>query len=269
MSDFRHSNLSHEPIGIFDSGVGGLSVAKAIRARLPNESLHYVADQQFNPYGEQDREIIAERSSRVVEFLLDKGCKAIVVACNTATVNAIETVRGRYDVPFIGVEPGVKPAAERTRSGVIGVLATSQTLGSHSYKSLKRRFATDLDVVEQACPAFVRLVEQGQLTGDEVSQAVESYVTPLLDGGADQIVLGCTHFSFLTTGIEEFVRQRAVLIDTAQPVASELARRLESMGRSNPESVEGTAAFWSSRPSESERCSISHLWGEAVKVSAL
>ena len=264
--------MNNNPIGIFDSGVGGLSVARAIRERLPYESLHYVADQQFNPYGERGKDSIAERAAEVVDFLLGQGCKAIVVACNTATVNAIETVRDRYDVPFIGVEPGVKPAAERTRSGCVGVLATRQTLASPAYQQLRQRVASQVTVVEQACPAFVRLVEQGNMSGSEVAHAVEEYLTPMLDAGADQVVLGCTHFSFLAGEIQRITAGRAELIDTAQSVADELARRLDALRGIHPNRSEvGEAVFWSSQPASptphSDLCTISQLWGDRVEVN--
>ena len=261
--------MSHccAPIGIFDSGVGGLSIARAIRTLLPGESIHYVADQRYNPYGEQDRVTIERRSAKVVEFLLEQGCKAIVVACNTATVNAIDTVRDRFDVPFVGVEPGIKPAAERSRSGVVGVLATRQTLASESYLSLKRRVAAHVEVQEQACPAFVELVERGHLDGGDVRAAVERNVAPLLNAGADQIVLGCTHFSFLSPEIERLVDGRAALIDTAEPVASELLRQLTLMGAIAKEGAAEIRFF--SSASVQNPCRVSRLWGGEVSIGRL
>lgn len=262
-------SYSSAPIGIFDSGVGGLSIARAIRALLPGEMIHYVADQQYNPYGEQEKSTIEGRSMKVVEFLMQQGCKSIVVACNTATVNAVDRLRDRYDVPIVGVEPGIKPAAERTRTGVVGVLATRQTLASQSYNGLKKRVASDVCLLERACPDFVSLVERGHLCGDDTREAVERYVGPLLDAGVDQIVLGCTHFSFLAPEISKFCGDGVEMIDTASPVANELLRRINDDVAENPAQMPGDLCCWRSKVSALDDSVIRELWGQEISVETI
>lgn len=258
-----------KPIGIFDSGVGGLSIARSIRRELPCEDLLYVADQGFYPYGSKPKQVIEQRSARVADFLSEQGCKAIVVACNTATVNAIESLRAKLKIPVVGVEPGIKPAALHSKTGVIGVLATEQTLKSRSFQSLKAKFSGQVEVEMQACPRLVELVEAVNLDSDETTEVVENYVRPLLSKGADHIVLGCTHFSFLSPVIERAFDGRATLIDTASPVAKELKRRLAQVDLLHSRAAGGDIKFWSSNASRQATESISRLWGASVSVSEI
>jgi len=257
------------PIGIFDSGVGGLSVARSIRQILPTENLIYVADQEFSPYGIKSQQIIKSRADTIGAFLHSKDCKAIVVACNTATVNAIDRLRKRYEIPIIGVEPAIKPAALRSTSKVVGVLATEKTLSSIAFNNLKSRFSEQVDIEVTACPRLVELVESHNLNSNEASKVVESYVLPLLSKGADHIVLGCTHFSFLLPAIEKVVRGRASIIDTANPVAVQLKRRLSENGLLNSGGSMGEVEFWSSDHSKNVPNRISQLWGGMVDVYKL
>ncbi len=180
-------------IGIFDSGAGGLSVYREIRKLLPDQGFVYFSDNAHCPYGEKDASYIQERGRRITETLLEKGAQAIVVACNTATAAAIATLRASYPVPFIGMEPAVKPAALGTRTGVIGVLATAGTLKGSKYLNTKGRFEDDVTIVEHVGQGFVELVENGILDGPEAEAVVRRSLQPLLDAGADRIVLGCTH----------------------------------------------------------------------------
>lgn len=220
---------SHAPIGVFDSGIGGLPIAKQINKLMPKESLIYVADTAHAPYGEKSEDYILQRAIAVVELLISKGVKAIVVACNTATMVAIKALRARYDIPFIGVEPGVKPGAIHTKTGVVGVLATEKTLSSHAFDALAKRVAGHVQVEIQPSPQLVRLVEALELEGAEVELAVRQYVEPLIAKRADTIILGCTHFTHLTPVIEQIAGDSVQVISTEVAVAKEVQRRLQQI----------------------------------------
>lgn len=186
------------PIGVFDSGVGGLSVLAEIQRLLPDETLLYVADCGNVPYGEKTPEFIRERCSVMARFFQQQGAKALVLACNTATVAGVADLRRDYPQwPIVGMEPAVKPAAAATRSGVVGVLATTGTLQSAKFAALLDRFATDVRVITQPCPGLVELIEDGDLHSPVLCKLLLGYVQPLLDGGCDTIILGCTHYPFL------------------------------------------------------------------------
>ena len=258
-----------KPIGVFDSGVGGLSVCHAIRRALPAEDLVYVADVEYSPYGNKSRKLLQERSNYIVNFLISQGCKAIVVACNTATVNSISGLRSKYSIPFIGVEPGIKPGVLLSKTGVIGVLATEQTLKSDSFKALKCRHSENVRIETAACPEFVSLVESLQHNTEEAFDVARQYIRPLLSEGCDQIVLGCTHFSFLRSTIDSVVDGNANIIDTATPVAGELSRRLQGFDSlNNPDNV-GKTHFWTSGEPEEVMRAMSVLWGEEITVSKM
>lgn len=186
------------PIGVFDSGIGGLTVLEEIQQLLPHESLLYVADCGYIPYGEKTPAFICERLHRVAAFFRERGAKALVIACNTATVAAVADLRKSYpDWPLVGMEPAVKPATAATRSGVVGVLATTGTLQSAKFAALLDRFATDVRVITRPCPGLVELIETGDLGSPALRQLLQSYVEPLLSAGCDTIILGCTHYPFL------------------------------------------------------------------------
>lgn len=230
------------PIGVFDSGVGGLSVLRHIRAQYPNEHLMYVADSGHAPYGDKTEEYVVERALAVTEFLLSHGAKALVVACNTATVAAIKAVRMRYsDLPVVGVEPGLKPAAAATRNGKVGVLATARTLKGEKFLQLREQIsaATQAEFLLQPAIGLVDEIEKGDLQAPAIHAMLEKYVTPLLDQGADTLVLGCTHYPFVRSGIErvlhEHARDAVTLIDTGDAVARQLGRLLEAAGLLRPE----------------------------------
>jgi glutamate racemase len=190
--------LQSDPIGVFDSGVGGLTVLREIRRELPQEALLYVADSGHAPYGDKPHQAIIARSLAISEFLIGQGAKAIVVACNTATAAAVSELRARYSLPIVAMEPAVKPAVARTRSGVVGVLATSQTAASHRFVQLLGRFNVGAEVLVQPCPGLVERIEAGDLDGGTTRALVADYLTPLLEQGADTLVLGCTHYPILT-----------------------------------------------------------------------
>lgn len=222
-------------IGIFDSGVGGLSVFREIRKVLPDEKYVYFSDSAHCPYGEKTKEYITERARAITRMLLDGGADIIVVACNTATAAAISSLRNEFPVKFIGMEPAVKPAAMSTRTGVVGVLATAGTLKADKYLNTRGRFSENVKIVEHVGQGFVETVEKGVMTGSEAEDIVRTCLRPLLDEGADRIVLGCTHYPFLMETIkkisDELYPERAVeIIDPAPAVARHLLEVMEEEG---------------------------------------
>ena len=219
-------------IGIFDSGVGGLSVFREIRKLLPEESYVYYSDNAHCPYGEKSKEYITDRARTITDFLISKGADIIVVACNTATAAAISTLRNEFDIPFIGMEPAVKPAAAKTKSGIVGVLATAGTLKAEKYLTTRGKYAEEVRFVEHVGEGFVELVERGALKGEEAEAIVRRSLLPLLEAGADTIVLGCTHYPFLAETIakvaSEFCPEREIsIIDPAPAVAKHLMEIME------------------------------------------
>jgi glutamate racemase len=219
--------LSDAPVGIFDSGLGGLSVLRAVRALLPAERLIYVADSLYTPYGERDDDFIADRTLAIGEWLAALGAKALVVACNTATAQSIALVRERMAMPLVGVEPGIKPAALGSRSRIAGVLATQSTLRSARFQALLERHAAGCRVLCQPGHGLVQAVERGDVGSPELLALLRGYLQPMLDAGADTLVLGCTHYPFLDAAIRSIVGDRMTLIDTGVAVARQLQRVLD------------------------------------------
>ena len=261
--------MSQVPIGVFDSGVGGLSVLREIRARLPHESLLYVADSGHVPYGEKSAEFIRARSQHIAEFLLGQGAKALVLACNTATAAAVAELRERYPaLPIVGMEPAVKPAAAATRSGVVGVLATTGTLKSAKFAALLDRFAADVRVITQPCPGLVEQIEAGELDSTRTRALLQGWVEPLLAEGCDTLILGCTHYPFIKPLLRELVPASVSLVDTGAAVARRLEQLLAERGLLAAEG-EGGAQFWSSAAPEQLARVLPALWGEAPAVLAL
>jgi glutamate racemase len=219
---------SRSPIGVFDSGVGGLSVLMAIRQTLPGEDLIFLADQAHVPYGSRSLEEVCAFSEGITRFLLNREAKLIVVACNTASAAALHHLRQVFpQTPFVGMEPAVKPAAEQTRSGVVGVLATPATFQGALYASVIERFANGVTVLQDTCPGLVMAIEAGQLDGPEVKAILEKALHPMLMRGIDTVVLGCTHFPFVIPQIEEIVGPQVRVIDPAPAVARQVGRLLE------------------------------------------
>lgn len=217
-------------IGIFDSGSGGLSVLREILRLLPKERYLYFADNAFCPYGEKTPGFIKNRGRAVTDYLLSQGADIIVVACNTATAAAISTLREEYQVKFIGMEPAVKPAALSSETGVIGVIATAGTLKGSKYLTTKGLYEDDVRIAERVGKGFVELVERGVLDGPEAEETVRESLQPLLDEGADRIVLGCTHYPFLRTVIERIAGPSVQVIDPAPAVARHLEDVMKSEG---------------------------------------
>ncbi|GIZ53714.1 glutamate racemase [Noviherbaspirillum aridicola] len=225
------------PIGVFDSGIGGLSVLKYIRSLLPHEDLLYFADSGHAPYGGRSEEEIVARSLGIAEFLLQQGAKALVVACNTATAAAIRALRERWPALIIvGVEPGLKPAAAKSRNGVVGVMATRGTLASARFAALREQLerSTGVRYLPQPCVGLADQVEKGELHSAETAILLRRYLVPLVEQGADTLVLGCTHYPFLLPLIEEILARLTPrgmsIVDTGEPVARQLARLLEERG---------------------------------------
>jgi glutamate racemase len=258
---------STRAVGVFDSGVGGLSVLREIRRELPAEDLVYAADSAHAPYGDRDAAFIVERSIAVLEFLVTQQVKAVVVACNTATGVAVEELRARFAFPIVAIEPAVKPAAARTRSGVVGVLATTQTLSSPRFSRLVDAHAAGVQVLVQPAPGLVERIEAGEFGSGATRALVRQYVQPLIDKGADTIVLGCTHYPFLGALIEEIAGPGVAVIDPAVAVARELRRRLQAGGLLAPETRTGNERFWTTGPTEPVRAVMVQLWGKPLELS--
>ncbi|MDZ4261493.1 MAG: glutamate racemase [Pseudomonadota bacterium] len=266
------------PIAVFDSGVGGLSVLREIRQLLPHEDLLYVADSAHVPYGEKSREFIESRAIAITEFFIHQQAKAVVVACNTATSAAVETLRARFNLPIIAMEPAIKPAAQQTRSNVVGVLATSGTLSGERFANLSVRHGNGIKIVVQPCPGWVELVESGNISNDAAQALVSRYVTPLLEKGADTLVLGCTHYPFLRDLIQTIANTNAstnaatdvTIIDPSPAVARELQRRLQHHHLLNPhDEIAGRETFWTSGAPAQVAKIVSQLWGKKITVKRL
>lgn len=257
-----------DPIGIFDSGVGGLSVLHHIRRLLPTEDLLYVADTGHLPYGNKSPKYVQQRSLMISEFLLRQGAKAIVVACNTATAAAIGLLRQRYALPIIGMEPGVKPGIEQSRVGKVAILATEGTLGSTKFQDLMHRHGNGAEVLVQPCHGWVELVES-QADPTLVKQTLQPQLLPLMAQGIDTLVLGCTHYPFLSRAIRELVGEETLIIDTGLAVARQLNRRLTDAELHKCGSQAGTEHFWSSGSLSRTTQLISRLWGKPCKIERL
>ncbi|HEX7909921.1 MAG TPA: glutamate racemase [Paraburkholderia sp.] len=221
---------SRAPVGIFDSGLGGLSVLRAVRSQLPDEAILYVADSLYAPYGERDDDFITDRTLAIGEWLVRQGAKALVVACNTATAQSIALVREKLPIPLVGVEPGIKPAALQSKTRVAGVLATQVTLRSARFQALLERYAADCRFLCQPGHGLVQAVERCDIGSAELRALLRGYLEPMLDAGADTLVLGCTHYPFLDAAIRDIVGDRLTLIDTSVAIARQLERVLDQHG---------------------------------------
>jgi glutamate racemase len=259
---------NNSPLGIFDSGVGGVSVLRWIRRQLPREDLIYVSDAGYAPYGNRSSHYVEERAICLTRFLLARGVKAIVVACNTATVTSIATLRSQFAVPFVGIEPGVKPALAATTSGVVGVLATTETLKSPSFHTLIHRFGKGVRMEVQGCPGLMEQVEAMALTAPKTRDLLDRYLTPLLEKGADTIVLGCTHYPFLAPLIREMAGEEIRIIDTGEAVSRQVCRTLTTGDLLTCSRGPGAVTFWTSG-SRSVETVLSSLWEEAVTVKQI
>ncbi|APQ16657.1 glutamate racemase [Maribacter hydrothermalis] len=236
--------MDKRPIGIFDSGIGGSSIWGEIEELLPNENCIYLADSKNAPYGEKPKEQIVKFSVKNTEFLLSQGCKIIVVACNTATTNAIDFLRTSYEVPFIGIEPALKPAAINSKSKIVGVLATKGTLSSSLFHSTTKNHAAGITVLEQSGTGLVELIESGNLESAELYQLLESYIMPMLDKGMDYLVLGCTHYPYLIPILKKMLPSNVMIIDSGQAVARQTKMVLDKNNLLNMSPEQGIHQFY-------------------------
>jgi glutamate racemase len=238
---------STSPIGIFDSGVGGLSVLRAVRAQMPEESVIYFGDQGHIPYGPRPMQQIRGFSEAITRFLLMKDAKIIVVACNTASAAALKYLREAFpDVSFVGMEPAVKPAAEQTQTGKVGVLATPATFQGALYASVVERFANGVELLQNTCSGLVQEIEQGNLSGPETRQILEDALNPMLEKNIDTVVLGCTHYPFVIPLIQQIVGENVRVIDPAPSVAKQVRRVLEAKGLKKESATPGDVKFYTS-----------------------
>lgn len=226
MTKNQHLAPNNALVGVMDSGVGGLSVLAQCQVLLPSAAFLYVADSRYAPYGPKPEVLIIDRCLQIADYLIAQGACAIVVACNTATAAAIKTMRAKYAVPIIGMEPALKPAVAATRNQKIGVLATTGTLQSAKFAALLDNFAQGVSVTTQACEGLVECVEQGELNSPITLNLLQRYCEPLMTEGVDTIVLGCTHYPFLKAAIQSIVGQSVTLIETGAAVAKQLQRQM-------------------------------------------
>ena len=218
-----------QPIGVFDSGIGGTSIWKEIHNLLPNEKTIYLADSKNAPYGEKSKEEIIRLSMKNTDFLLDMGCKLIVVACNTATTNAIRELRAKYNIPFIGIEPAIKPAAINSKTQVIGILATKGTLNSELFNKTTEMFY-ETKIIEQIGHGLVELIENGQIDSPEMDQLLRSYLEPMIEANIDFLVLGCSHYPYLIPQIRKIIPDHIQIIDSGLAVARQTQNILNEIG---------------------------------------
>lgn len=259
---------SEKSIGIFDSGLGGLSVLKAIRAELPMESIEYVGDCKYNPYGDKDPEFIVERALKICDFLLKRGAKAIVVACNTATAIAIPKLRETYSVPIIGIEPAIKPAISATRTKAVGVMATAATIRSERFQNLIKRYQKpDVRVLLQPCKGLADAIEQGKGKTPETQQMLAAYLRPFQEASCDKIVLGCTHYPFIAKEIQAILKNPDIeLINPSNAVAKELRRRLESNLLIKEKDSNHFENYWISGHANDQEAVVSRLLQHAIRL---
>jgi glutamate racemase len=255
----------HRPVGVFDSGVGGLSIVREMRRQMPWLDIVYVADARYLPYGDKDDAFILERSLAIADFLLQQHrARALVIACNTATAAAARELRALHAVPIIGIEPAVKPAAAATSSGIVGILATAGTLQSRKYAELLQRFGHFARVISQPCPGLVERVEAGDLDGADTLRLLRFYLQPLLEAGADTLVLGCTHYPFLVDAIRGIAGSRVQLIDPGAAVARRVADVLGQDTRGT-----GSLRCYSSGDGAAQSAIMSRLLGLPLTVEVL
>ena len=261
------SSNSTSPIGIFDSGVGGISVLRAIREQMPEENVIYFGDQGHIPYGPRPMEQIRDFSEAITNFLLTHDAKIIVVACNTASAAALKYLREKFpDILFVGMEPAVKPAAEHTQTGKVGVLATPATFQSALYASVVERFANGVELFQNTCNGLVQQIEHGHLDGEETRKILEEALSPMMEKNIDTVVLGCTHYPFVIPLIQRIVGDHVRVIDPAPSVAKQVRRLLEAGGRKSQSSARGEVKFYTSGDPTVLRSMLPILLGEDGQV---
>jgi glutamate racemase len=261
---------SNSPIGIFDSGVGGISVLRAIRAQMPEESVVYFGDQGHIPYGPRPMEQIREFSEAITRFLLLQDAKIIVVACNTASAAALKSLRETFPaVQFVGMEPAVKPAAEHTHTGKVGVLATPATFQGALYASVVERFANGVELFQNTCPGLVQEIERGNLSGEETRRILEAALRPMLEKNIDTVVLGCTHYPFVIPLIQQIVGDSVRVIDPAPAVAKQTRRLLEANDIKSDLGSKGDVTLFTSGDPGELKALLPKLFGESGKIRSV
>lgn len=236
--------MNTQPIGLFDSGVGGTSIWKEINALLPYENTLYLADSKNAPYGTHSKEKIIELSIKNTKYLVDKGCKIIVVACNTATTNAIDTLRTQFNIPIIGIEPAIKPAALNTQTKAVGILATKGTLSSALFHQTTDLYATGITIIERIGEGLVQLIEDGKIDSDEMTALLKLYTKPMVDSNIDYLVLGCTHYPYLIPQLLKLLPKNINIIDSGMAVAKHTKAVLESNNLSNHKNTSSKNIFY-------------------------
>ncbi|WP_206485484.1 glutamate racemase [Thalassotalea sp. G2M2-11] len=255
-----------QAIGVFDSGLGGLTITKQIVTHLPNEHLIYVADSAYAPYGELTTAQIHQRANTISHWLVKQGCKAIVIACNTATVNVIEQLRARFSLPIIGVEPAIKPASQISNNKKVAILVTQATARNSNFLSLVEQHKNDSEVVIQPCPGLVELIEQGEMASPKCQQLLAHYLQPLLKQNIDTLVLGCTHYPFVSDLIKKLLGDKVALVETSTPVTLQLIKQLEKFHLLNDNSTSGQQQFYSSLANEVQQQLFIKLWGKQLEL---
>jgi glutamate racemase len=265
MIDERETDAAR-PIGIFDSGVGGLSVAREIRRALPAEDLLYVADTAYCPYGDRPIEEVRTRALAVGRYVQEAGAKLLVAACNTASGAALEDLRAALRIPVVGLEPAVKTAVARTRARRVGVMATSGTLRSERFARLLRAYADGVQVLSQPCPGLADLIEEGHLDGEVLGARLEELTRPLRDAGVDMVVLGCTHYLFVAPALERVLGPGVALVDSAPAIARRTAQLLDQAGHGRRDAAGGLRVLTTGDAAKVEPV-VRRLWGEPVPVT--
>lgn len=261
-----HQSSDQRPIGIFDSGIGGLSIMQCIKQQLPNEHLLYVADTLNAPYGEKSAEFIQQRVNEIAEWFMAKNTKAIVVACNTATVNAIDQLRQSISIPVIGVEPAIKPAASASQNKKVAILVTKATAENQRFRALVAQYRNNSDVYIQPCPGLVELIERDQKNSIDCKLMLKSYLQPLIEKGVDTIVLGCTHYPLVKELINEICGNSVEIMETALPVTEQLQRQLTLYRLLNNTEHLGSTTFYSSKNCPAQQELFSHIWQQALSL---
>lgn len=260
-------NITNNPIGFFDSGIGGTSIWKEVNQLLPNENTIFLADSINAPYGEKSKEEILQLSIKNTEFLLNQNCKLIIVACNTATTNAISYLRSNYNVPFIGIEPAIKPAALKTKTNSVGILATQGTLSSELFNKTSDIYASGINVIEQNGDGIVDLIESGKLYSKEMELLLQKYLVPMVNAEIDYLVLGCTHYPYLIPIIEKLIPAEIKIIDSGEAVAKQTKAILVQNNLLNESGNKSTSVFYSNKDAELLASFVPNI--ENIKVKFL
>ncbi len=255
--------INKNPIGIFDSGVGGLSIWKEIHKKLPHEDTIYLADSKNAPYGQKNKQDIIDLCVKNTEFLINKGCKLIVVACNTATTNAIQYLRENYSVSFVGIEPAIKPAALNSKTKTIGILATKGTLSSDLFHNTAELYANSSTIIEQTGTGLVELIEEGKKDSLETTELLEQYLDPMIKRNIDYLVLGCSHYPFLIPQIQKILPEHIQIIDSGKAVATQVEKSI--VNKKNRPQHKASCLFYTNK----DNTSISTILQEKFSVKKL